>query len=175
MVGAANDEKEAPKRNRVANNHVHACGARFLGRWGYGLASPSRRRSPTTSSTTCRTARLVWLGVGADPLGLQGQHDRVQPHLRCHEEAVRRRRHLHPRPAAGYRHSRQPDPRRLPRSQAQGAPNNGMFIDEGSTGFRFEGNVIYATGEQAVRTTPTRPRATLGWTTTSAWRCRHRV
>jgi hypothetical protein len=38
------------------------------------------------------------------------------------------------------------------RSQfAQGAPNNGMFIDEGSKGFLFEQNVIYNTSGELVR------------------------
>jgi hypothetical protein len=34
---------------------------------------------------------------------------------------------------------------------AQGAPNNGMFIDEGSKGFLFEENVIYNTSAELVR------------------------
>ncbi len=32
-----------------------------------------------------------------------------------------------------------------------GAPNNGFFIDEGSKGFLFESNVVYATAGEAVR------------------------
>jgi len=32
-----------------------------------------------------------------------------------------------------------------------GAPNNGFFVDEGSKGFRFEGNAVYATSGEAVR------------------------
>ena len=32
-----------------------------------------------------------------------------------------------------------------------GAPNNGFFIDEGSKGFHFEANVVYATSGGAVR------------------------
>lgn len=32
-----------------------------------------------------------------------------------------------------------------------GAPNNGFFVDEGSKGFLFEGNVVYATSGGAVR------------------------
>ena len=34
---------------------------------------------------------------------------------------------------------------------AQGAPNNGMFIDQGSKGYLFERNVIYNTAAQLVR------------------------
>jgi hypothetical protein len=34
---------------------------------------------------------------------------------------------------------------------AQGAPNNGMFIDQGSKGYVFEQNVIYDTSAQPVR------------------------
>jgi hypothetical protein len=34
---------------------------------------------------------------------------------------------------------------------ATGAANNGMFIDEGSKGFRIEGNTIYNTSGEAVR------------------------
>jgi hypothetical protein len=34
---------------------------------------------------------------------------------------------------------------------AQGSPNNGMFIDEGSKGFLFEKNVIYKTAAEPVR------------------------
>ncbi len=38
------------------------------------------------------------------------------------------------------------------RSQfAQAAPNNGMFIDEGSKGFLFENNVIYKTSAEPIR------------------------
>ena len=34
---------------------------------------------------------------------------------------------------------------------AQGAPNNGIFFDQGSKGFHVEGNVIYATSAQPIR------------------------
>jgi hypothetical protein len=34
---------------------------------------------------------------------------------------------------------------------AVGAPNNGMFIDEGSKGFLFQGNVIWSTSGEPVR------------------------
>ena len=34
---------------------------------------------------------------------------------------------------------------------ARGAPNNGMFIDQGSKGYLFEENVIYQTAEAFVR------------------------
>ncbi|NUQ63191.1 MAG: hypothetical protein HUU20_11995 [Pirellulales bacterium] len=38
------------------------------------------------------------------------------------------------------------------RSQfAQGAPNNGMFIDQGSKGYLFEKNVIHDTSAELVR------------------------
>jgi hypothetical protein len=34
---------------------------------------------------------------------------------------------------------------------AQGAPNNGMFIDQGSKGYLFERNVIYDTSAAPIR------------------------
>ena len=38
-----------------------------------------------------------------------------------------------------------------------GAPNNGFFIDEGSKGFRFESNVVYATSGTSVRFNQNQP------------------
>jgi hypothetical protein len=37
------------------------------------------------------------------------------------------------------------------RACAQGAPNNGFFVDEGSSGFLFESNVVYKTSGESVR------------------------
>lgn len=36
-------------------------------------------------------------------------------------------------------------------SFAQAAPNNGMFLDEGTTGFTFEGNLIHDTAHTPLR------------------------
>ncbi len=141
-----------PKGNRVVNNHVHACGVEFYGAVGIwvGIADGTVvahnlvHGLPYTGisvgwqwnpePTPCRENHIelnhiydvmnrLCDGGGIYTLGFQ-------------PGTVIRGNHIHD----------------VHRSQyAQGAPNNGMFIDEGSKGYLFEHNVIYSTAAELVR------------------------
>jgi hypothetical protein len=141
-----------PKANRVTNNHVHACGQEFYGAVGIwvGIADGTVvahnlvHGLPYTGisvgwqwnpePTPCRENRIEYNhiydvmnrlcdGGGIYTLGFQ-------------PGTVIRGNHIHDAHRSAY---------------AQGAPNNGMFIDEGSKGYLFEQNVIYSTAAELVR------------------------
>jgi len=152
MIGGPDDEAEAPQRNRASNNRVHNCGARFFGAIGIwnGFAAGTRITHNLVFDLPYSGISVGWVwaaqasackenliadnhihhcmgklcdGGGIYTLGLQ-------------PGTVIARNLIHDIYRSTY---------------AQGAPNNGMFIDEGSTGFLFEGNVVYATPGGAVR------------------------
>ena len=152
IVGGPNDEQLAPKDNRVENNHVHACGRDDYGAVGIWVGIASGPRSPTTWSTTCPTPGSPSAGSGT-------------PSRRACKENLVEYNHVYDvmnrlcdggciytlgfQPGTVIRGNHLHD---VHRSQlAQGAPNNGMFIDEGSKGFLFEQNVIYNTSAELVR------------------------
>jgi len=152
MLGGPKDEAGVPKNCRVANNHIHAIGIEYHGAVGVWVGFAQRaviahnevHDTPYTGislgwqwnpkPTACRENTVEWnhvydvmknLGDGGCIYTLGLQPGTV---IRCN--------HLH-------------DVRRSRFNQA--APNNGMFIDEGSKGFLFERNVIYRTAHQPVR------------------------
>jgi len=167
MVGGPKDEARLPKSCTIANNHVHHCGVEFMGAVGIwvgfaqdALIAHNRLHDlPYTGislgwqwnprPTPCKQNRVVanhifevmrHLGDGGGiyTLGFQ-------------PGTVIRGNHIH----------------RVRRSPfVQAAPNNGMFIDEGSKGFLFENNVIYETSGQPVRHNQNQP----AWHT---WRSNH--
>ncbi len=167
MLGGPKDEARLPKACTVANNHVHHCGVEFMGAVGIwvgfaqdALVAHNRIHDLPYSGislgwqwnpqpTPCKRNRLVanhifevmkHLGDGGGiyTLGFQ-------------PGTVIRGNHIH-------------HVRRSPYVQA--APNNGMFIDEGSKGFLIENNVIYETSGQPVRHNQNQP----AWHT---WRSNH--
>lgn len=151
-LGGPNVENAVPGNNRIANNLVEDCGVEFYGAIGIwvGFAQDtlvahnevhhlpysgiSVGWSWNTNPTVCKRNTVEFNhvydvmmrlcdGGCIYTLGLQ-------------PGTVFRGNHLHD----------------VHRSQfAQGAPNNGMFIDQGSKGYLFEQNVIYNTAAALVR------------------------
>ena len=152
MLGGPRTEAEVPKRNRIANNRVHACGAEYDGAVGIWIGFAQKavvahnlvhdlpytgisvgwqwNEAPTPCKENLIEANHVYDvmnrlcdGGGIYTLGFQ-------------PGTVIRANHLHAVHRSRY---------------AQGAPNNGMFIDQGSKGYLFEQNVIYDTAAELVR------------------------
>jgi hypothetical protein len=152
MLGGPKEEADVPKDCRIANNHIHACGLDYAGAVGIWTGFAQRaviahnevHDLPYTGislgwqwnpqPTPARENAIEWnhvhnvmnrLGDGGCIYTLGFQPGTT---IRCN--------HLH-------------DVNRSPFCQA--APNNGMFIDEGSKGFLFESNLVYATSGEPVR------------------------
>lgn len=152
MLGGPTAEADVPKDDRIANNHVHACGLDYCGAVGIWVGFAQRaviahnevhdlpytgismgwqwnpKPTPARENTIeCNHIYNVMTrlgdGGGIYTLGLQ-------------PGSIVRGNHIH-----GVRRS----------SFAQAAPNNGMFLDEGTTGFTFEGNLIYDTAHTPLR------------------------
>lgn len=152
ILGGPKTEEDVPKDCRIANNHVHHCGIGYAGAVGIWVGFAQRATIahnllhdlPYTGislgwqwnpkPTPARENLIEWnhvhdvmkrLGDGGCIYTLGFQPGTI---IRCN--------HLHD----------------VHRSRfCQAAPNNGMFIDEGSKGFYFERNVIYRTSAQPVR------------------------
>ncbi len=152
MVGAEDKEQEAPRRNRIANNVVTRCGTRFYGAVGIwvGFASHTQIAHNLVYDLPYSGISCGWVWA---------------PQLSECRENVLEYNHIHHvmqklcdgggiytlgwQPGTVIRGNVIHDVYRSP--YAQGAPNNGMFIDEGSKEFLFEGNVIYAVEAEPVR------------------------
>jgi len=152
MLGGPKEDVDVPKECRIANNHIYDCGLDYAG--AVGIWSGFAQKAviahnlihdlPYTGislgwqwnpqPTPARENTIEWnhvynvmnrLGDGGCIYTLGFQPGTI---IRCN--------HLH-------------DVNRSLFCQA--APNNGMFIDEGSKGFLFERNVIYNTSGEPVR------------------------
>jgi len=152
MLGGPRSEAEVPKRNRIANNHVHACGVEYYGAVGIwvGFAQQAAiahnlvHDLPYTGisvgwqwnpePTPCKE-NLVEANHVYDVMNRLCDGGCIYT-LGFQPGTVIRANHLHDVHRSRY---------------AQGAPNNGMFIDQGSKGYLFEQNVIYNTAAQLVR------------------------
>jgi len=152
MIGGPREEENVPRDNRVANNHIHACGLDYHGAVGvwvgfaqrtviahnevhdlpYSGLSVGWQWNP--EPTPCRENVIEYNHI-YDVMNRLGDGGGIYT-LGFQPGTVIRGNHIH-------------DVHRSP--FAQGAPNNGMFIDEGSKGFLFEGNVIYNTSAEPVR------------------------
>lgn len=151
-VGGPRGEDEVPKDNRIANNHVEACGREFYGAVGIWVGFAQRTRiahnlvhgMPYTGisvgwqwnpqPTPCKENFVEYNHV-YDVMNRLCDGGCIYT-LGFQPGAVIRGNHLH-------------DSNRS--RLAQGAPNNGMFIDEGSKGYLFEDNVIYNASAELVR------------------------
>ena len=152
MLGGPRGESEVPKRNRIANNHVHACGVEYYGAVGiwvgfaqqaviahnlvhglpYSGVSVGWQWNP--EPTPCKENTIEYNHI-YDVMNRLCDGGCIYT-LGFQPGTVIRGNHLHDSHRSRY---------------AQGAPNNGMFIDEGSKGFLFEQNVIYDTAAELVR------------------------
>lgn len=157
-VGAANDDAEAPAGNVVSDNHVHHTGQRFFGAVGIWVGFA---RETTVSHN--RVHDLPYSGISCGWVWA--------PQASACKANLIEYNHIHHvmgklcdgggiytlglQPGTVIRGNLIHDVYRS--GHAQGAPNNGMFIDEGSTGFLFERNVIYAVGSEPVRHNQNRP------------------
>jgi hypothetical protein len=152
MVGGPNDEKSCPAGTLVANNHVHDCGVEFYGAVGIWVGFA---RQTTVSHNLVHSLPYTGISVGWqwNPQPTACKENTVEYNhiydvmnrlcdgggiytLGYQPGTVIRGNHIHDVHRSRY---------------AQGAPNNGMFIDEGSKGFLFEKNVIYNTAAEHVR------------------------
>ena len=152
MLGGPRSEEEVPKDNRISNNHVHACGVEYYGATGIWLGFTQRS---VISHNLVHDLPYSGISVGWqwDPEPTPSKENLVENNhvfdvmnrlcdggclytLGFQPGTIIRGNHFH-------------DARR---SQfAQGAPNNGIFIDQGSKGYLFERNVIYDTAAEPIR------------------------
>lgn len=152
MLGGPRSEEEVPKDNRVSNNHVHDCGVEYYGATGIWLGFTQRS---VIAHNLVHDLPYSGISVGwqwnPDPSPcrenvIENNHVFDVMNRLCdggclytlgfQVGTVIRGNHFH--------HAN--------RSQfAQGAPNNGIFIDQGSKGYLFERNVIYDTAAELVR------------------------
>lgn len=152
MLGGPTSEAEVPKRNRIANNHVHACGVEYYGAVGIWLGFAQQA---VVAHNLVHDLPYSGISVGwqwnPEPTPckenvIEGNHVYDVMNRLCdggciytlgfQPGTVIRGNHLHDVHRSRY---------------AQGAPNNGMFIDQGSKGYLFERNVIYNTSAELVR------------------------
>jgi hypothetical protein len=151
-VGGPTREPGVPVGNTVSNNHVYDCGVEYYGAIGIWVGITD---STTVSHNLVHGLPYTGISVGWqwNPQPTPCQKNLIEYNhvydvmnrlcdggctytLGFQPGTVIRGNHLH-------------DVHRSP--LAQGAPNNGMFIDEGSKGFLFDQNVIYNTSAELVR------------------------
>ncbi len=158
MLGSQAGEADVPLDNRIANNRVHKCGVDYHGAVGIWIGFAAR-----TTVAHNRVHNLPYTGIsvgwewGPEPTPckqnlIANNHifDVMQQlsdgggiyTLGYQPGTVIRGNHIH-------------DVHRSPYAHA--APNNGLFIDEGSKGYVFEKNVIHDTAGQPVRHNRNRP------------------
>jgi hypothetical protein len=152
MLGGPTAEAEVPKDNRIANNHVHSCGCDYYGAVGIWVGFAQR-----TAIAHNEVHDLPYTGIS---LGWQWN-----PKPTPARENTIEYNHIHDvmtrlgdgggiytlglQPGSVVRGNHIHSVRRS--SFAQAAPNNGMFLDEGTTGFTFEGNLIHDTAHTPLR------------------------
>ncbi len=162
-LGGPRAEAEVPRDTRIANNHVHTCGLDYAGAVGIWVGFAQRT---VIAHNLVHDLPYTGISIGwqwnAEPTAARENtlefnhiHDVMTRlgdgggiyTLGLQPGSVIRGNHIHA----------------IRRSQfAQAAPNNGIFFDEGTTGFRVEGNVIYATSGEPIRFNQTR-REALSW------------
>jgi len=152
MVGGPNIDNRVPSGNLVSNNHVHACGREYYGAIGIWVGFA---KNTVISHNLVHDLPYTGVSVGwewssqPNPCKnniLEFNHIYDVLNRLCdggciytlgyQPGTVIRENHLH-----GANRS----------SLAQGAPNNGIFIDQSSKGYLFERNVIYDTSAEAIR------------------------
>jgi hypothetical protein len=162
-LGGPSAEAEVPKDTRLANNHVHACGLDYHGAVGIwtGFAQRTLIAHNLVHDLPYTGISIGWqwnpqpTAARQNTLEFNHIHDVMKRlgdgggiyTLGLQPDSVIRGNHIHD----------------VRRSQfAQAAPNNGIFFDEGTTGFRVEDNTIYATTGEPIRFNQTSDKA-LTW------------
>jgi hypothetical protein len=153
MLAGANNEKLVPKKNRICNNYVHHTGQEYFGAcgiWagyvqGTTIAHNLVHDTPYTGvsvgwqwnpkPTACKK-NLIEANHIYDVMKKLADGGCIYT-LGYQPGTVLRGNWLHDVHRSAHTHG--------------GAPNNGIFVDEGSKGFLFERNVIYKTHGQTVR------------------------
>ncbi len=153
MVGNQRDGKEeTPSANRISNNYIHDCGMEYFGAVGIwvGFAQKTRvahnvvRSMPYTGISVGWQWNVKLSSCRENTVEFNHVYDVTQ--VLCDGGCLYT---LGLQPGTIIRGNLLHDARRS--RYAQGAPNNGIFIDEGSTGFLFERNVIYDCSGDAIR------------------------
>ncbi len=151
-VSAPDTQAPAPKGNRIANNQIHNCGVDYQGAVGLwdGLTEGT-----VISHNLVHDLPYTGISVGwqwnPEPTNCQAnliEYNHIYGCMKMLSDG-----------GGIYTLGFQPGTiirgnviHNIARSAfAVGAPNNGMFIDEGSKGFLIEGNVIWATSGTPVR------------------------
>ncbi|MHC4248477.1 MAG: LamG-like jellyroll fold domain-containing protein [Planctomycetota bacterium] len=151
-VGHRNSPETVPSANRIANNHVHHCGAVFLGACGIwvGLAEKTVVEHNLLNALPYTGVSVGW-SWNTKPTVARGNvvawnhiHDVLREvsdgggiySLGWQPGTVLRANHIHDVHRGPYAHA---------------APNNGFFLDEGSKGYLIERNLVYRTSGRTVR------------------------
>ena len=153
MLAGPNDEKLVPKNNRICNNYVHATGMEYFGSCGIwaGYVQGTTIAHNLVHDTPYTGVSVGWqwnpkpTACKKNLLEANHIYDVMKKladggciyTLGFQPGTVLRGNLLHDVHRSAHTHG--------------GAPNNGIFVDEGSKGFLFERNVIYNTHGQPVR------------------------
>ncbi|MBL7133775.1 MAG: right-handed parallel beta-helix repeat-containing protein [Phycisphaerae bacterium] len=153
MLAGPNDKDLVPKGNRISNNHVHATGVEYFGACAIWVGFA---QGTTITHNLVHDTPYTGISVG-------WQWD---PRPTACKENLIEANHVHDvmktladggciytlgyQPGTVLRGNLLHDVRRGAHTHG-GAPNNGIFIDEGSKGFLFERNVIYNTHGRPLR------------------------
>ena len=147
------DPEEVPAGNAVLNCHVHACGAQLFGAVGIFAAF-----SRDTRIAHNRVEDLPYTGISigfrwdVTPTSQQGcvvEYNHILDVMRILADGGGIYT-LGLQPGTVLRGNLIHDVHRSPYTHG-GAPNNGIFFDQGSKGFLVEGNMIYNTSGQPIR------------------------
>jgi hypothetical protein len=152
MLGGPKEADRVPRGNRIANNYVHNCGVEYYGAVGIWIGFAD---SAHVAHNLLHDLPYTGISVGwqwnPEPTPCKGnliEQNHVYDVMKalCDGGCIYT---LGLQPGTVIRGNHLHDVRR---SQfAQGAPNNGMFIDQGSKSYLFESNVIYNTSAELVR------------------------
>jgi len=153
MLAGANNEKLVPRKNRICNNYVHHPGAEYFGACGIwvGFAQATTIAHNLVHDTPYTGVSVGWQW---NPQPTACKKNLIEANhiydvmktladggciytLGYQPGTVLRGNWLHNVHRGAHTHG--------------GAPNNGIFVDEGSKGFLFERNVIYKTSGRPVR------------------------
>jgi len=152
MLGGPREKRRVPQGNRIANNYVHTCGLEYYGAVGIwvGFADGAHVAHNLVHDVPYTGISVGWQW-NPEPTPCKNnvvEQNHVYDVMKAlcdggciytlgfQPGTVIRGNHLHDVQRSLF---------------AQGAPNNGMFIDQGSKAYLFERNVIYNTSAELVR------------------------